>query len=41
MDYLKTDAVLWKREGARWLEATSKDKDRARAWETPDPEEKL
>ncbi len=41
MDYLKTDAVLWKREGTRWLEATSEDKDRARAWETPDPAEKL
>lgn len=41
MDYLKTDAVLWKREGARWLQATSEDKDRARAWKTPDPAEKL
>ncbi len=41
MDYLKTEAVLWKREGARWLEATSGDKDRARAWETRDPAEKL
>ena len=37
MDYLKTDAVLWKREGTRWLEASSADKDRTRAWETPDP----
>lgn len=41
MDYLKTDAVLWKREGTRWLQATSEDKDRARAWKTPDPAEKL
>ncbi len=41
MDYLKTEAVLWKREGTRWLEATTEDKDRARAWETPDPAEKL
>ena len=41
MDYLKTDAVLWKREGTRWLEASSADKDRTRAWETPEPAEKL
>ncbi len=41
MDYLKTEAVLWKREGTRWLEASSADKDRTRAWETPEPAEKL
>ncbi len=36
MDYLKTDAVLWKREvtagGERWLEATTHDHERTREW---------
>ena len=39
MDYLKTDAVLWKREAtsdrSRWLEASAEDKDRTRAWKMP------
>ena len=37
MDYLKTDAVFWKREdkasGSRWVEATSDDSKRRRSWE--------
>lgn len=37
MDYLKTDAVFWKREdnasGSRWVEATSDDARRRRSWE--------
>jgi len=36
MDYLKTDAVLWKREaggaGARWIEATDEDRARVLDW---------
>lgn len=36
MDYLKTDAVFWKREdtaaGARWVEATQDDRRRVSAW---------
>ena len=36
MDYLKTDAVLWKREGSaaggRWLEPTAADQARRRKW---------
>lgn len=36
MDYLKTDAVLWKREGSadgsRWLEPTRSDQERRRKW---------
>lgn len=36
MDYLKTDAVLWKREdttdGERWLEATPSDRARISDW---------
>ena len=36
MDYLKTDAVLWKRErvanGERWIEATSDDRRRIARW---------
>lgn len=36
MDYLKTDAVLWKREGSsdgcRWLEPTQSDQERRRKW---------
>jgi molybdopterin synthase catalytic subunit len=38
MDYLKTDAVLWKREdtdGAnRWLEASAHDRSRVEGWRT-------
>lgn len=40
MDYLKTDAVIWKREdketGGRWLTASELDKNRRRQWQTPD-----
>ncbi|MEM1432877.1 MAG: molybdenum cofactor biosynthesis protein MoaE [Pseudomonadota bacterium] len=36
MDYLKTEAVLWKREGSaaggRWLEPTQSDQERRRKW---------
>ena len=33
MDFLKTDAVIWKKEsGQRWLEATAKDIERASEW---------
>jgi molybdopterin synthase catalytic subunit len=36
MDYLKTEAVFWKREagtaGARWVEATGEDRERVRFW---------
>ena len=36
MDYLKTDAVFWKREdtgqGSRWVEATSSDRERISDW---------
>lgn len=36
MDYLKTDAVLWKREdtdhGSRWVEATGDDRRRVSGW---------
>lgn len=36
MDYLKTDAVLWKRErltdGERWIEATGDDRQRVARW---------
>ena len=36
MDYLKTDAIFWKREakktGARWVEATSSDRERRSDW---------
>ena len=38
MDYLKTDAVLWKRErvmaGERWIEATGDDRRRLARWKT-------
>jgi molybdopterin synthase catalytic subunit len=38
MDYLKTDAVLWKREtrsaSERWVEATADDRRRRDGWET-------
>lgn len=37
MDYLKTDAVFWKREdgaaGSRWIEATTGDAARRGSWE--------
>jgi molybdopterin synthase catalytic subunit len=37
MDYLKTDAVFWKREegaaGSRWIEATASDTARRGGWE--------
>ena len=36
MDYLKTDAVFWKREdtdaGSRWVEATGEDRHRLSGW---------
>lgn len=38
MDYLKTDAVFWKREQRegddRWVEATGEDRQRREAWQT-------
>lgn len=41
MDYLKTEAVFWKREltsnGSTWLEATAEDGHRARAWNEAAP----
>lgn len=41
MDYLKTDAPLWKREigasGSRWIEPTDTDRARRRAHEGNDP----
>jgi len=37
MDYLKTDAVFWKREvredADRWVESTAEDRARRRAWD--------
>jgi molybdopterin synthase catalytic subunit len=37
MDYLKTDAVFWKRESRseanRWVEATAEDRERRGAWQ--------
>lgn len=37
MDYLKTDAVIWKKEstaaGDIWIEATSDDRDKVRDWQ--------
>lgn len=40
MDYLKTDAVFWKREvhqdAARWVASTAEDRERRRSWETAD-----
>lgn len=40
MDYLKTDAVFWKREvhrdAARWVASTSQDRDRRRLWDEAD-----
>lgn len=39
MDYLKTDAVFWKREerasGTHWIESTRDDHDRRQGWELP------
>ena len=36
MDYLKTEAIFWKREdtaaGGRWVQSTLEDRDRAAAW---------
>lgn len=36
MDYLKTDAVFWKREdssgGSRWIESTAADRERREGW---------
>ena len=40
MDYLKTDAVFWKREsgtaGARWIDSTGEDRERVRTWDRAD-----
>jgi molybdopterin synthase catalytic subunit len=40
MDYLKTEAVFWKREdtvdGSRWVEATGDDRDRVSGWKSAD-----
>ncbi|MEZ5557398.1 MAG: molybdenum cofactor biosynthesis protein MoaE [Pseudomonadales bacterium] len=37
MDYLKTDAVFWKREGgaagSRWIESNADDRERVAAWQ--------
>jgi molybdopterin synthase catalytic subunit len=37
MDYLKTDAVFWKRErgsaGSRWIESTGEDRERVTTWD--------
>jgi molybdopterin synthase catalytic subunit len=37
MDYLKTDAVLWKKEqtadGSQWIQSTQGDRERAKAWQ--------
>ena len=39
MDYLKTDAVFWKREqtarGEHWVESTADDVERAKGWQSP------
>lgn len=39
MDYLKTDAVFWKREdtrgGRRWVEASADDRSRVSGWKAP------
>ncbi len=36
MDYLKTDAVFWKREerdsGVHWIESTADDVERRKGW---------
>ena len=40
MDYLKTEAVFWKREertgGTHWIESTHEDHARRRGWNSPD-----
>ena len=40
MDYLKTDAVLWKhqrsKQGAHWVEATGDDRERRERWQGTD-----
>ena len=40
MDYLKTDAVFWKKErrpgGDTWIGATGRDRERRNGWETDD-----
>lgn len=40
MDYLKTDAVFWKKEhrpgGDTWIGATGRDRERRNGWETED-----
>lgn len=40
MDYLKTDAVFWKREdtaaGSRWIESTAEDRGRVNDWRRAD-----
>ncbi len=33
MDYLKTKAPLWKKEGGRWVEAKDSDRKAANAWQ--------
>lgn len=42
MDYLKTRAPFWKKEGMpegdRWVEAKRSDEDAATRWETPSPD---
>ena len=42
MDYLKTDAVLWKkeqtREGAHWVQSSDNDHQRASQWEREPPD---
>ena len=43
MDYLKTDAVIWKREdkatGGRWLQASELDEQRKAQWRTTRPQD--
>ena len=36
MDYLKTEAPFWKREGKHWVEAKSSDTDAAQNWDDND-----
>jgi molybdopterin synthase catalytic subunit len=42
MDYLKTDAVIWKREdtgnASRWIKATAEDQSRRAGWKKNAPE---
>ncbi len=33
MDFLKTDAVIWKKQSERWIEATANDIERASNWQ--------